>query len=401
MRFIHAADLHLDSPLRSVALRDPDLGARLALASRNVLTRIVDLAIERDVDALVLAGDVFDGAEPDLAARAYLVAELARLGRAGITTVVIRGNHDALMDLERHGPLGELVHLMEAERPTVSIRGVDFHGLSHETTHSHESPLPRYPGPTAGRRNVGLMHTSLDGSSSHDRYAPCSSASLLGHGFDYWALGHIHRRSEIRQDGTVIVMPGIPQGRHIREPGVGSVSLVTLGDRTGDVATVEAIPVARLVFDTIDIDMTGLRDGAARADAVAAAIADAADPDRDVALRITLRGDGAAPWADDPRTHLAPIVEGVAGLHVESVHLADVTPREANPLADDFLRLMREEAAKPTFRSRAAESLATLTRSLPPELQAEMEADLSEAGIEALLDEGMTGVMARLGAAGE
>lgn len=106
MRFVHAADLHLDSPLRSIALRDPDLGARLRLASRGVLSRIVDTAIARRADALVLAGDVFDGEEPDLAARAYLTAELARLAREGISTLVIRGNHDALMDLNRHGPWG-------------------------------------------------------------------------------------------------------------------------------------------------------------------------------------------------------------------------------------------------------------------------------------------------------
>lgn len=392
MRFIHAADLHLDSPLRSVALRDPDLGSRLALASREVLTRIVDLAIEHEVDALVLAGDVFDGAEPDLAARAHLMAELARLGRADIPTLVIRGNHDALMDLERHGPLGKAVHLLDAARPSATIRGVDFHGLSHETTHSHQSALHRYPGPTAGRRNVGIMHTSLDGTSGHDPYAPCSTADLMGHGFDYWALGHIHRRSAVEQDGTWVVMPGIPQGRHIREPGVGSVTFVTMGDAT----TVEAVPIARLAFEGLEIDMGGLGDGTARVDAVAAALAGVADAERDVALRITLRGDGAAAWADDPRTHLDSIAAGLGRVHIESVRLTDLAPPKGNQLAGSLLQLMQEEAAKPAFRARAAETLAKLSAALPPELRTELANELSEEGIDELLDNGMAGVVARL-----
>lgn len=392
MRFIHAADLHLDSPLHSVALRDPSLGARLALASRGVLTRIVDLAIEQKVDALVLAGDVFDGAEPDLAARSHLMAELARLGRADIPTVVIRGNHDALMDLERYGPLGKAVHLLDTSRRSVTIRGVDFHGLSHETTHSQQSALPRYPGPTAGRRNVGVMHTSLDGTIGHDLYAPCSTADLMGHGFDYWALGHIHRRSAVEQDGTWVVMPGIPQGRHIREPGVGSVTLVTMGAAT----TVETIPIARLAFGSLEIDMGGLDDGTARVDAVAAALAAAADAERDVALRITLRGGGAAAWADDPRTHLDSIAAGLDGVHIESVRFTDLARSEGNQLASSLLQLMQEEADKPAFRARAAETLAKLKAALPPELRRELADKLLEEGIDDLLADGTAGVMARL-----
>lgn len=297
MRFVHAADLHLDSPLRSMALRDPELGARLRLASRKVLTHIVDLAIDRQADALVLAGDVFDGAEPDLAVRAYLVTELARLARADIPTVVIRGNHDALMDLARHGPLGEAVHLLDAAVPSATIRDVDFHGLSFDAPHVYEGALPRCPVPTPGRRNVGVMHASLDGAAGHDPYGPCATPDLMAHGYDYWALGHIHRRSEARQDGVWVVMSGIPQGRHVREPGPGSVTLVTMGTET----VVEAIPVARLAFEIVAIDLAGLHDGASRVDAVTEMLATAASEGCDVAVRVELSGDGAAAWADDPR----------------------------------------------------------------------------------------------------
>lgn len=96
MRFPHAADLHLGSPLRGIALRYPDLAERLELASRRFLGRIVDMAMLRNADALVVAGDVFDSAETDLAARACLTAELTRLARAGVSPIIIRGNHEAL-----------------------------------------------------------------------------------------------------------------------------------------------------------------------------------------------------------------------------------------------------------------------------------------------------------------
>jgi DNA repair exonuclease SbcCD nuclease subunit len=392
MRFVHAADLHLDSPLRSVALRDPELGARLALASRKVLARIVDMCIAHDAEALVLAGDVFDDAEPDLAARAHLVAELARLARTGVPTVVIRGNHDALMDMTRHGPLGADVHLLDADTPTATIRGVEFHGLSFEARHTSESALPRYPQPTHGKRNVGVMHTSLGGAAGHDPYAPCAPGDLMTHGFDYWALGHIHRRSEACQNGAWVVMVGIPQGRHAREPGAGSVTLVTLGEA----CMVEAVPVAHLAFENATVDMTGCDDAQARAGAAADALAACAAEDHEVALRVELVGDGAAGWADDPRTHLAAVAERFEGLYLERVRLGDVTPPAANQLAGDLVRLMREEAAKPGFRAQAVEMLAQMRAALPPDLRPALEEVLDENGLDALLADGIAGLMARL-----
>ena len=392
MRFVHAADLHLDSPLRSVALRDPDLGAQLALASRRVITRIVDLCIAHEAEALVLAGDVFDGDQPDLAARAHLVAELARLARAGIPTVVIRGNHDALMDLTRHGPLGEAVHLLDEETPTATVRGVDFHGLSFTARHTSVSALPRYPQPTRGQRNVGVMHTSLDGAAGHDPYGPCAAGDLLAHGFDYWALGHIHRRNVVRDGGACVVMAGIPQGRHAREMGRGSVTLVTLGAS----ATIEEVPVAELAFEETRIDLTGCHDEASRIEAAHGALSAMAADTHAVALRVEIEGDGAAAWADDPRTHLAPVAEGLPGVHLERVRLGDVTAPEANPLADDLMRLMREEAAKAGFRARAEEALGQLSALLPPELRPALGDMLGPGGLDELLADGMAGLMARL-----
>ena len=254
MRLLHTADIHLGSPLRSQALRNPELGQRLGHLTRQALARIVDLALAHRVDALLIAGDLFDDAVADVGLRTVVTRELARLARAGIPTVLIRGNHDALLDLDRYGPISDSVRLLHGGAPTVEIGDAAIHGIGFETRHAGESLLPRYPRPVPGRFNVGLMHTSLGGAEGHDPYAPCAEADLLAWGYEYWALGHIHRRSEHRAGGALAVMPGIPQGRHVREPGRGSATLVTLA---GQGARAAALPAAGLAFAAREIAMSG------------------------------------------------------------------------------------------------------------------------------------------------
>ncbi len=221
MRFLTPPNLHLNSPLRSVALRDPDLACRLKTASREVLRRIVDVAIDRRVDGLLLAGDVFDNDVPDVAARTVLARALARLGAAGIPTLLIRGNHDGLLDPARYGPLGESVFILDEERPSVEIGEAVVHGLSHTGRAETRSFLPRYPRRVEGR---GLMHCSPDGAPGHDPYAPCAVTDLHDHGYGCWSLGHIYVRQEWRRHRGLAIMASIPQGRHIREGRGGSVT---------------------------------------------------------------------------------------------------------------------------------------------------------------------------------
>lgn len=198
-------------------MRNPELGDQLKQASRDTFIRIVDLAISENVDVLVLAGDIFDNDQPDLKTRAFLISQLTRAADAGISSVLIRGNHDALLDHHAHGDLGPNIHLLHKGEPSVEIAGVWFHGLSFDKAHLSKSFLPDYPAPVVGKKNVGLMHTSLDGSPGHDPYAPCSEQDLLVHGYDLWCLGHIHAPFERSSGSVLAVMPGIPQPRHFGE----------------------------------------------------------------------------------------------------------------------------------------------------------------------------------------
>ena len=219
-RFVHAADIHLDSPLRSLALRNPGLAELIGNATRHAFIRIVDLCLEEQVDALLLAGDLYDGEQTSMKTARFLAEQLRRLDAAGIKVFIIRGNHDALSKITKELVLPENVHLFGGRADAVDIprdrgeRSIAIHGLSFTKPQAPESLLAKYRPPVAGAINIGLMHTSLDGSPPHDVYAPCSTAELLASGFRYWALGHIHKRSTAEGPCTV-VMPGIPQGRDV------------------------------------------------------------------------------------------------------------------------------------------------------------------------------------------
>jgi exonuclease SbcD len=95
-RFVHAADIHLDSPLRSLALRDPALGELIGNATRRAFVAIVDLCLEEKVDALLIAGDLYDGDQTSMKTARFLSDQIRRLDQAGVRTFMIRGNHDAL-----------------------------------------------------------------------------------------------------------------------------------------------------------------------------------------------------------------------------------------------------------------------------------------------------------------
>ncbi|CTQ34633.1 metallophosphoesterase family protein [Jannaschia rubra] len=377
MRFLHTADLHLGSPLRAAASRDADRGAALRLAADGVLARIVDAALDAQVDAVGFAGDVFDSDVQDVTLRARLVTQLLRLTRSGIAVVMIRGNHDALMDHGRYGPLGDGIHLLDRDRPSVDLGGAVFHGLGFRARHHDRSFLPDYPAPVPGRVNVGLMHTSLDGSSGHDPYAPCSVADLLAHGYDYWALGHIHKRAQHIDGHRAAVMPGIPQGRHAREAGRGSVTLAHLGDGA---PRIRAIPVADMAFATVPLDLSGVTDFDGRIAAIQRAAQGVEDHHRLLRLRVT--------GSDLPLSDLSEIArEAVADMplvDIEAVRRRDTPPAPPGDLA----RLMAEEAATDSFRDAAREALAAWRDALPREIAA----TLADAELRALTDEGLTAV---------
>ncbi len=262
-RFIHAADVHLDSPLRSLALRDPALGDLIGNATRRAFVRIIDLCLEEQVDALLIAGDLYDGDQTSMKTARFLAEQLRRLHEAGIRAFVIRGNHDALSRISKELTLPDSVKLFGGRAEAISIQKdisqfpVAIHGLSFAQPHAPESLLGKYRPPVEGAVNIGLMHTSLAGAPGHDLYAPCSLADLQSTGFRYWALGHVHKRSVV-EGNCAVVMPGMPQGRDINEAGAKSVSLVTVSDDRSIHIEERITSIAQ--FERVAIDATGIDD---------------------------------------------------------------------------------------------------------------------------------------------
>ena len=252
--FLHAADLHLDSPLRGLDADPAAPAARIRRATRDALDNLVTVAIEERVAFVLLAGDLYDGDWKDWHTGQFLAQQLGRLARAGIEVVAISGNHDAEQVLTRKLAIPGL---FAADKPgTRRLRHVPVavHGQSFETQAVTRNLALDYPAPVEGLFNIGLLHTAC-GSSAHENYAPCTVDDLIRRDYDYWALGHVHTRDVLCRDPW-IVFPGNIQGRHINEEGARGATLVTV--RGGAVhGEPDHRPLDVLRWQRIDVDVTG------------------------------------------------------------------------------------------------------------------------------------------------
>jgi DNA repair exonuclease SbcCD nuclease subunit len=256
MKFVHAADIHLDSPLRGLERYEGAPVDELRGASRRALGNLVDLCLREEVDLLVIAGDLYDGDWKDYNTGLFFVKEMARLTHGGTRVVWVRGNHDAASQITKSLPLPEGAHELPTGKPTTlefEDLGVAVHGQSYGRRDVTTDLAASYPEPLPGLFNLGILHTALDGRPGHDHYAPCTADRLAGHGYDYWALGHVHRREIISEDPWIL-FPGNLQGRHARETGPKGATMVTV--EGGAVAYTEAyeLDVVRWSDCSIDIE---------------------------------------------------------------------------------------------------------------------------------------------------
>jgi DNA repair protein SbcD/Mre11 len=230
-KFVHCADLHIDSPLKGLAAYPGAPVQAIRGATRQAVESLIDLCLEEAVSVVVIAGDVFDGDWKDFSTGLYLRAQLARLHEASIEVVLIRGNHDAASVITRKLKLPN-VHVLPHDRPgsvLLEHAGLAIHGQSFATRAVSENLAAGYPAPVDGFTNVGVLHTCLTGYAEHERYAPCELEQLVAHGYEYWALGHVHERAVLHEH-PFVVFPGNLQGRHMRECGAKGATVVEIGD---------------------------------------------------------------------------------------------------------------------------------------------------------------------------
>jgi DNA repair protein SbcD/Mre11 len=388
-RFLHTADIHLDSPLRGLDRYDGAPVDEIRGATRRALENLVAAAIEQQVAFVLIAGDVYDGDWPDFNTGLFFVRQMSKLREAGIAVVMINGNHDADNKMTRALELPDNVRRLSTRQPE-SVAGrelgfglkdldVVFHGQGFASAAVDENVVLRYPLGRSGAFNIGLLHTSLElTGGEHARYAPCSVADLVSRQYDYWALGHVHK-ARVVQAEPPIVFPGNLQGRHIREQGSKGCQLVTVDDRGRP--TLEFLPLD--VFRWHELNVSA--EGAPRADDVLGRVGQAFQQlvrqqgELPLAVRVVVTGRCAAhrtlaaaseAWANQVRAAAA----GAGEVWVEQVKFqtADVASA-ARPASDEgpwreLSALVQEFHADDQRLLELAAELGSLRKKLPLEL---------------------------------
>jgi len=262
VKIVHAADLHIDSPLKGLERYDGAPHERVRAATRESFQNIIALCLEERARFLVLAGDIFDSAWRDYNTGLFFTSQLRRLREVSCEVLLLRGNHD--FELTRTLRWPDHVHEFGNPRDdrtrsfVFDDDGVAFHGVSYASQKVLDSLLPHYPRPTPGLVNIGVLHTNATGSSEHDSYAPCTVKELVAHGYDYWALGHVHGHAVLAERPWV-VYPGNSQGRHARETGPKGCMILDVRDGAID-ARFHDTSVMRWAREEVELEVDDTAD---------------------------------------------------------------------------------------------------------------------------------------------
>lgn len=223
VKFLHCADLHLDSPFASKQFLSPNILKDVENSAYESFKSIVDLALREEVDFMLICGDLFDAENRTLKAEVFLKQQFERLNKEQIFVYVIHGNHDPLSDsLISDWPQNVTVFSNQVETyQTITKNGekVYLHGFSYQQNESYENKIDDYPtSDSHSVINIGLLHGTYSKSGVSDRYTEFRLEDLNSKLYHYWALGHIHKRDQLN-DLPQIHYPGNIQGRHFNEQG--------------------------------------------------------------------------------------------------------------------------------------------------------------------------------------
>ncbi len=258
IRFIHTADLHLDSPFLGLNQLPEKLFRRLQESTFTAFERVVDAAIKKDVDFVLVAGDLFDGEDRSIKAQARLRRQLQRLKEKGIFVFITHGNHDHLAGDWVRLDMPENVHIFNEniEPYFFSARNgmtVHIYGFSYPERHVLTRKIAEFEKVPGADLHIAILHGSEEGQSgAHQPYAPFTIRELLYKDMDYWALGHIHKRRILHVD-PYIVYPGNTQGRHRKEEGEKGCYFVKM-TKEGQ-TELEFIETADVCWETVRIDL--------------------------------------------------------------------------------------------------------------------------------------------------
>jgi DNA repair exonuclease SbcCD nuclease subunit len=225
-KFIHTADLHLDTPFKGISTISQSISTKLIDATFYTFDTIIQQCIENQVDFLLVTGDIYNAADRSLRAQLKFREGLKKLSNADINVYVTYGNHDPLDGWAAKLDMPENVHIFSGNtvdkvvvtrhgETIAQIYGISFHTRDIKTNLVHKFPDIQ----DNSLFTIGMLHCNLGTNTGHEPYAPCKLEDLLDKGYDYWALGHVHNKSIIREGNPMIIYPGNPQGLHSKETG--------------------------------------------------------------------------------------------------------------------------------------------------------------------------------------
>lgn len=385
MRFVHAADIHLGSPLGGLDLRDDAPKEEIRGAPRRAFERLIGYCTAEGVDLLLIAGDLFDG-RADLDTQIFVEGQLRRLSESAVKCVLLRGNHDAASKQVLRLRLPEGVHELSvtaAETIRFPELGVAVHGRGFADQHVTESIVDSYPPADADLFNIGMLHTSATGVGDHEVYAPCSLVQLTGKGYGYWALGHIHKREVLASDPPVVFCGNL-QGRHPKETGAKGATVVKVEDGV-IVEGPSHIDFDVLRWHTITVDLENARGEGDVLDALEHEIVQAlasGDEDMQHAVQIELHGrsqmhrdivDAQATWHDRIQQVVADA--GRDRVWIERIRISTTPPlpaiealRGREDMVGELARELAEMRKTASMPAALETSLKTLEEKIPAAL---------------------------------
>ena len=299
VKFIHCADLHLDTPFRGLLEVDEERGRMLNAATFQSFQNIVSEAVENEVDFVVIAGDVYDSADRGLSAQFKFQKGLQRLADHGIEVFIACGNHDPLSGWSATIEWPQTVHTFAGVG--VDIRQVTrdglviatLHGMSYPKEAVRENLASLFPRPDDSVPSIAVLHSNVGGDTTHLPYAPTTVEELTSKGFPYWALGHVHAHRVLRADGPAIVYPGCAQSRQPNETGPKGCCVVTLSDAAPPNIRFVPTDVVRYHGGTVDISECDSQDAVRRAIVGVCRSISEDSQGRHVVVRLALTGRSA------------------------------------------------------------------------------------------------------------
>lgn len=259
IKFIHTADLHIDSPFKGLRRLPSSIFEKLKQSTFQAFDKIIEVAIEEQVDFVLIAGDLFDDDIRSLKAQIAMRTGFERLEKVGIQVYIIHGNHDHLSGSWAHINWPRNAHFFAKNVEMIPfIRNgklvAHIYGFSYEQRVVTRNMTEEYKKVDGAPFHIGMLHGNLEGKKDHDRYAPFTVEQLLGKDFDYWALGHIHK-SQVIYENPYIIYPGNIQGRHIKETGKKGCYLIQL---TLNDTNIQFIPTASIIWESEQVAIDDL-----------------------------------------------------------------------------------------------------------------------------------------------